>query len=651
MTANRRVLRIGLYASLLLFSLPPLLLFVIGSPGSLSPDDAAASWDPAFEITGPAPALGLSQPLAQWTLLSASLFLGFAAAAWLVVRLLGRKAEANTSLAPKPRFVLLIVLGVSSLALYTVNFFLAFPLRRYYNVKQISVGLIADRDRIVVAGMALAIVALFLLFGLAYRLCRGHDSRRLWAVVLLGAFLLAGVNLLVAPITSIDLYDYIARGRIAGIHQGNPYTQVPNDYAWDPFMAYASWGHKTSAYGPLWETLSALLSRLAGNELWPNVLVYKGLALLCYMLSVGLIAAILRKRMPERALGGTLLFAWNPLILQEGLANGHNDLLMVVFFLAAFWVLNAVEVPLDLRLPSPGRAWRWIGAGAALLLLGASILVKFVPGLFLPFFFLYLFSGQKAGWQRIRAGLVSGSLLLLLLALLVVAHYLPFWEPRTEEATSFWESGLGETISRRVEMFRMSVPSVAKEALQQSIPEEQAQQRVLNVFLNLFGLSYLWLLLRTAWDLGWFCAPRWGERFGAQPGLKGALARLLGQARGAAGPPWEILLRACASAFLLYVLLVSFWFWPWYLIWPIALLALTDDQMTVLPLALAGAAGQLGHLAWNFVWYWWGISWNTLYEIDGMIVFATLVPALLVYLVKKLACDLRLARAAAKKHA
>ena len=59
------------------------------------------------------------------------------------------------------------------------------------------------------------------------------------------------------------------------------------------------------------------------------MVIHKGVALVSYFVCVLFIAAILQRVAPKRALAGTLLFAWNPLILLEGVANGHNDLLML----------------------------------------------------------------------------------------------------------------------------------------------------------------------------------------------------------------------------------------------------------------------------------------------------------------------------------
>ncbi len=596
------------YPAVVLLLLLPLLLFLllVGRPG-LAPGQVPLATGP---IAGPAPPLGLPKGVPQRLLLVGALFLGLSGG-------LGLGAvfffpEKKRPLPPRRAFWTLLLVGMASLAAYGLCFWKPFPLRRYYNLSQVSIGLIALRDRDVALALALVTVALFFLYAVAYACCRGQKGRRLWAVVLVGALLLALLNTFVATLTTLDPYDYIARGRITGVYQGNPYRYPPEEYA-DPFMEYTSWKHKTSAYGPLWEALSALIGRLAGEQLWPQMLAYKGLALLSYLLCVLLIAAILRRTAPKRALADTLFFAWNPLVLQEALANAHNDILMVLFLLAAFWVLARSG-------RRKGSAVGLFEESVLLLLVGASVLVKFVPVLLLPFFLCYLLVG-RGNWGR---RLAMGAVLLAPVLLLVGIYSLPFWA---------WPE-VSDTFLRRVEMFRTSVPSVGWAVLQERIGGEAARAQIGRVFMGLFVLAYLVLALRTAHGLGWAWAPRVGERLARRKGLLRTLGLYLaGRPADPSIRPWDTLVQAGYHTFLLYLLLASFWTLPWYLIWPLALLALARDKRTLFPLVWVACIGELSHLAWNFVWYWWGISWETVYQVDALVVAVMLLPALFFYLV------------------
>jgi hypothetical protein len=662
---GRWILPAGLTA-LLLFSLPPTLIAVSGWPGTLAEQPVATKAGALTPIAGPAPPTGLPPDLVRWTLVFAAVAVGVALGAWLLALVFRRDIGVGADAPERPRLYLLIFLGLASLSVYGLNFLLPFPLRTYYNLKQVSIGVIADRNGEVALGTALATVAVFLLYTLACRLCRGQNRRWFWVIVLAGAVLFALVNFFVATTTTLDPYDYIARGRITGLHGGNPYVLKPEDYPQDPFTDYVSWRGATSAYGPLWETTSALTSLLAGGQLWPNLLAYKGLALVGYLCSVLLIAAILRRVAPQRALAGTLLFAWNPLILMEGLANGHNDMLMVALLLGAFWALSQTFRPAETP-SATGLRWDRTYGWIALVLLAASILIKFIPVLLLPLFLLYLLAREEKWWRW----LAWGALFLIPAVLLIAEYYLVFWQ---------WPE-IGNTVLRRADMFRMSNASVIKEALQQIISPEEAQAVVTWPFLGAFVVAYslllggaLWTQLRrnrvVAWA-GYLVGSLGGFAVGFVAVWQGGLARLLGEAgqflhgapwsfvggclggivglglwaemvarsnrsAGRDEQPWDILVRTSLYAFLIYLLLANFWFWPWYLIWPIALLALSGDDRLVAPLAVAACAGEVSHLGWNFVVYWWGITWDTWYQMDALALFWIVVPALLLFAILSL---------------
>lgn len=647
MSRPRWVLWAGLSAAVLLFWVPPLVVLTCGWP-ALSPTEARPIPPPVEPFAEPPPPVGLPAEMRFWLPISGALLLGLALGVWLPV--LFRRGRNGV------RFPLFLALGAASLTLYVLHFSLPFSLQRYHNLKQIGIGLIAERDGSVALATALATAGLFLFYGLAYRLCRGRNERRLWAAVLAFALLFALANFLVAPITSLDLYDYIARGRITALYGGNPYVHAPEKYPGDPMTDYVSWRSTTSAYGPLWEALSALLTRLAGNSLWPNMVAQKALASAAYLVSLLLLADTLRRTAPQQALAGTFLFAWNPLVLMEGLGNGHNDMLMATFLLGAFWMLGQAR-------PSSGPTPRLLYGGIALIFLAASILVKFITVLFAPFFLFYLLSGEKG-----RKWLVYSPLLFLPALLLVGEHYALFWR---------WPEIAG-TFTRRVDMFRMTVASVGREALLPYLAEGTINDLVRGVFLGLFILGYLLLLGRALWRLGrpgrklalqiglvgggmagalggllwWYLGgwgllgERWGQELGRLAGLPLSLllGLLLGTQAGAGSAlltgwgkgepsPWTTLLEKCSSALFLYLLLANFWYWPWYLLLSIAILALWGDERIFTPLALSACAGELAHLGWNFIWYWWGITWETTYQMDALVVFWMVVPPLLVYLI------------------
>ena len=75
----------------------------------------------------------------------------------------------------------------------------------------------------------------------------------------------------------------------------------------------------------------AVFTALFNNE--ANSYIFKSLALFSHLINCVLIWAILSNLAPARRLGGTILYAWNPLALIELAGNGHNDGLLIFFLL------------------------------------------------------------------------------------------------------------------------------------------------------------------------------------------------------------------------------------------------------------------------------------------------------------------------------
>ena len=108
-----------------------------------------------------------------------------------------------------------------------------------------------------------------------------------------------------------------------------------------------------TAYGPLWEGMSWLTARAAGE--YPNRLLYgqesQSQALLHLMLAYKALAALgflgcgaaiwltLRRTAFEWRWLGLYLWLWNPLALWESLAAGHNDAWMAMLIVLAVGLL------------------------------------------------------------------------------------------------------------------------------------------------------------------------------------------------------------------------------------------------------------------------------------------------------------------------
>ncbi len=313
------------------------------------------------------------------------------------------------------------------------------------------------------------------LYYLAWRLCRGQQSRALWTALLSIVLLVNLAVLTLYPIGAADVFDNIIRGRITAVYGGNPFYDTPVQYQQDPFYGYAAWHKVPSAYGPIWEGLAAGASKLAGNSLLVNVFVFKSLSFLFYLGCIALIAAILRRHAPQRTLQGVCLFALNPLVIYETAGNAHNDIVMAFFILLGIYALCR-------------KKFTW-----ASLAFTAGALVKFIPVLLLPIVGISALRTLTEWKSHSRFLLVTA----LACGLLVVMAYAPFWH-----------GGDPLSIERRSKLFTTSLPAVVQVHLEETAGKDVSRMLVSRGALALTGLIVLIAVWRTWVKKDWLSPVR-----------------------------------------------------------------------------------------------------------------------------------------------
>ncbi len=239
-------------------------------------------------------------------------------------------------------------------------------------------------------------------------------------IVLSSAFL-AAVSIFSYPLTAIDLFIYAIRTRGWALHGLNPLATAPEQLpTTDPWLKLAGeWIDAPSPYGPLWEWLSLGAFYLSGDDFLPHLLAIKILAAAAYLGCVWLVYKSLQQLRPEWASAGTIAFAWNPLVLLESVQNGHNDIVMTFFLLAAVWILVKWSANHQPQTELKFTPLLWL----ACFCLALSILVKFVTAIIAPFFLIAMALSQSKWGHRLAAILGYG----FIIAGLVVLCMIPFW--------------------------------------------------------------------------------------------------------------------------------------------------------------------------------------------------------------------------------
>jgi alpha-1,6-mannosyltransferase len=359
----------------------------------------------------------------------------------------------------------LSALAGASLIIYVLAFVRPYSLLTWWRIPQQTIGKISHGDLMAGGAYVLAFSALFLLYGLAYRLSKGHQSVSVWSTVIAGAVAFNAAMLLLYPVDAADVFDDIIRGRMTAYYGANPFYQAPIQFKQDRFYPYAAWDYYPSAYGPGWEGIAAGAARLAGNGVIANVLTFKMVGVLAYAGTLALIGLTLRRWSPQNALYGVTLFGWNPLVIYAVAGNGHNDAVMVLFMVLGFYFLAHRRFTL------------------AALAETAGALVKFVPVLLVPVVLLVALK-QLAGWRaRARYLLLTVSAC----ALLMVVAYAPFWR-----------GGDVAGIHRRSQLYTTSPSTLLNLTLKPRLGGAQADLITSRAALILMGIWGMWQL-RAVW--------------------------------------------------------------------------------------------------------------------------------------------------------
>ena len=308
-------------------------------------------------------------------------------------------------------------IGLASAALYLVVYVTQWAMFHNGLDQRVADTLVrgepADGPRLLLqsGGYYGATLLLFLLYLWLLILCRGGllgDGRARTLALVFPVLFNAGL-LLGYPYQSIDALTYVAHGYMGNLPGVNPYVTtaaavVQTDFARQ--LAPLGWlpVHGLSPYGPLWTQLEIAAFKVTGDVTYA-LLLLKTTVVAASLGSAALIWKILGRVRPEDQLLGTLVYLWNPVIVVEFAAEGHNDALMILCLLAS------------LALCVSGRPA--LSTAASVL----GVLVKYVPVIFIPAQLVYLWHTGLSR-SRLALHLMVG---LLIGGVLAVLLYEPFW--------------------------------------------------------------------------------------------------------------------------------------------------------------------------------------------------------------------------------
>ncbi len=481
--------------------------------------------------------------------------------------------------------ILVIVCTLLSLGIYLYGT-LRFPLgpnlsHKYQDIRQLTqLGPNGPDNPIVGEYLLLAITLLFAAWGLvcwiAGRVERQTKAGWWRTPILLGGplFGFPAVALLIMlfmyPITAVDVFDYASQIRVLTIYHANPLTIAPASFPHDPFLPFNPWLYQPSSYAPLWIVLSALVSLPAGNNFFAAVLAQKLLAIVACLGCMGLVWLLARRLCPERRWQAFVFWAWNPLVLFETGANGHNDAVMVVFMLAGLLALIST---------------RWYWQALALPLLVASALIKWTSALLLPLALIYLLRSGRPRWKRlIPIGL--GTLLTVAYSIPLI---LPFWDPEHKPG-----------VLLQATYFTASPPALLHSLLVPIYGDDLAGTITRLLGIGCFALVYLAILAHFAFP---------GVRAHLEPWNKATLPQRL--------------IHAGMESYFWYLVLATFWFQAWYLVALLPLAALDFRPLARVRNAFFSLGALLSYIIFDFLWviYWWHIPTFTVLFVACVVIY------------------------------
>lgn len=489
-----------------------------------------------------------------------------------------------------------LVLGGGGLSLAIYLFLvIAFPIFRWWNHPHLAsdptaindLGRITGYSPLAAAGFVVAVVALFGCQFLALtgatrvqQVGQAQDAtdRLVRRAVLLFPIVAGAVMIWMQPVTTTDLYGYVARGYLFAQQHINPMTHPAGALPGGLTVA-----RPAAPYGPAWLLICGLVSRVFGNNLLANMLAFKVIGLAGVAVAVLLVDRLALRLFPARRLRIDVLFGWSPLLIFEAIGNGHNDVVMVVCVLAAFACMLG------------GRA----RTAFALLVLGA--LIKYFSAVFVVFWLAYELRHRV--WPHVALAEGDGAILpaepatssgvfsprrwlgvavrtvteldrravaWLLLSVTVIGaaltavFYAPFWVGfRTF-------TGLSQQI--RPLYYNGSLVGFFAAPLEALLPESQHPAFDKTVRLIFYGLFAIYVYLQ-AQDI-WVKGPRSDLRD---------------------------VITACAKVTFAALLLITFWFQPWYVIWLLPLAALANDPFVRHQSTLLAGGALLTYAVGNYL--------------------------------------------------
>lgn len=207
------------------------------------------------------------------------------------------------------------------------------------------------------------------------------------------------------PFLSIDLYEYIARGRILSIYHANPYLHPPSEFPGDVYYKVIFWKYQPMIYGPVWAYCVSLVTFFTGNSIFFTQFLIKFILFIAHLLTAFFLYRLAKELKAGEPYFAALAYLLNPFVLMMSAVEGHLDPVMMLFLIASLYFLFRNSFY------------------PAFLLLSLSVLTKYLPIILCPFYFVYMYSCFSSKREFLKKSAAS----IIISAFVCVVFYLPLW--------------------------------------------------------------------------------------------------------------------------------------------------------------------------------------------------------------------------------
>ncbi|MHB8596950.1 MAG: hypothetical protein ACYDER_09070 [Ktedonobacteraceae bacterium] len=432
---------------------------------------------------------------------------------------------------------------------------------------------------------------------------REQNNRQIVSIIGLVTFIAGMIFVLTPAMLSHDIFVYAGYGRLIAAHGANPYFTTLTTFPHDPFILLDDWSWAIAAYGPLWLTICAACAWIFGADPLRYIIMFRLLGLLAHLLNTLLIYKILQKmgRSPRTVVLGTLLYAWNPLALMESSLGGHNDMLMITFIL--WGILLSVRGE-QRGLTRPGSYL------PPIIAFTLAALIKYTSGPLIIFFLVILIrktlttSEGIVSRESIRSNwhsaLLKPMFACIVGGLLALAFYIPYW--------------IGHSIWSIIHSFS-APPS--------SVDIEYSMLSAINAWITKYGYP------TTSWTNTFFKVFSNHSVWNSINAAVITLTILTGIVWLWRKPTMHVFMLATLLT-LGSLLIVTPWFFPWYVVWLVALAAIIlPYPVDIIGRALTAFALLFSASAY-FVYYFAG--YQPIGKWMGLDCLATIGPPVLAFI-------------------